>query len=440
VAPELIYNGKPACELVDCSPPSPLPPEEAIPQLAQSIDYLAKDYDSFLRGMLDMLPTRIPGWKTRTEADLGMALLELFAFLGDQLSYYQDRVANEGFLRTAVQYESVRRLLRLIDYPLSPGSAAKALVKVTTSAARAITRGFAVSTKGTEKQAPVIFEVLEERMVYPELNDVLLHSSVAAGSAHAVLEGEFDLFLVPGNWIWLQSASGSEWARLVAPVSVNHVQHTTSVTFSAPLAGTYDKLNTHINGNGLMTGHGESHEEKATGTAQPNQKVELEFAPLTYITDDLGIAQTTLQVTVAGKKWQQTEDFIDSGPTDFHYTLFLDNLGYVTLQFGNGAQGRKPDLGAPIDVHYRSGIGTQGMVAAGSLTRSDALDGAISQITNPQASIGGVDPDDLNEAGRLPPWTMQAPCFKECPGEKTLSSRCMPRRSFCGLEAGTRWS
>ncbi len=407
MAPNLIFDGKPQCDLVDCRPPAASAPQSAIPQQAQSIDYLAKDYDSFLRGMLDMLPTRLPGWKTRTEADLGMALLELFAFMGDQLSYYQDRVANEGFLRTAVQYESVRRLLSLIDHQLFPGLAAKALVAATTTAARAISKGFRVSTKGNNKQDAVVFEAIEERVVYPQLNDILLHANVAAGSTQAVLEGEFDLFLTPGLWLWLQSAASGEWVQLVDPVTVNHITHVTTVNFRAALTGVYDKASTHINGNGVVTSHGESHEQNSTGTGKPSQQIPLDFAPLTYVADVSGVPQTTLQVTVSGKKWQLVEDFIGSGPTDFHYTKSQDNQGYLMLQFGDGRQGRKPEDGVPIDVRYRSGVGSPGMVAPAALTEFEKIDPANDKISNPQASFGAADPEDLAEARLMGPRTLR---------------------------------
>ncbi|MBZ5525811.1 MAG: putative baseplate assembly protein [Acidobacteriia bacterium] len=407
MAPNLIFDGKPPCDLVDCRPPAVSAPLDVIPQRPQSIDYLAKDYDSFLRGMLDMLPTRLPGWQTRTEADLGMALLELFAFVGDQLSYYQDRVANEGYLSTAVQYESVRRLLSLIDHHLAPGMAARALVKVTTTTTRAISQGFKVTTKGTDKQPALIFEAIEERVIYPQLNDVLLHANAAAGATQAVLEGEFDLFLTPGLWIWLQSATSGEWAQLVDPVTVNHITHITTVNFSAALTGSYDKASTHINGNGVVLSHGESHEQSGTGTGQPSQQIALDFAPLTYVADASGVPQTTLQVTVAGKKWQLVEDFIDSVPTDLHYTQSQDNQGYLTLQFGDGQQGRRPENGVPIEVRYRSGIGSAGMVAPGTLTEFDKIDPANDKIGNPQASFGGADGEDLAEAKLTGPRTLR---------------------------------
>lgn len=92
------------------------------------IDYLAKDYPGFRQALLDLIPSIIPGWQERHEADLGITLVELFAYVGDQLSYYQDAVANEAFLETARQRESVRRHARLIDYRMHDGVSARAFV------------------------------------------------------------------------------------------------------------------------------------------------------------------------------------------------------------------------------------------------------------------------------------------------------------------------
>src|SRR5687767_9363902 len=78
------------------------------------IDYLTKDYAGFRQGMLDQIPLRLPQWTDRSEADFGVVLIELVAYVADILSYYQDRVANESFLSTATQRRSVTELLRLI--------------------------------------------------------------------------------------------------------------------------------------------------------------------------------------------------------------------------------------------------------------------------------------------------------------------------------------
>ena len=76
------------------------------------IDYLAKDYEGFRRLMLDRLSLLAPGWRERSAADLGVALVELLAYAADNLSYRQDAIANEAYLNTARQRISVRRHAR----------------------------------------------------------------------------------------------------------------------------------------------------------------------------------------------------------------------------------------------------------------------------------------------------------------------------------------
>ena len=59
----------------------------------QVIDYLARDYDSFRRALLDLIPAKLPEWTDRSEANFGVVLIELFAYLADILSYYADHAA-----------------------------------------------------------------------------------------------------------------------------------------------------------------------------------------------------------------------------------------------------------------------------------------------------------------------------------------------------------
>ncbi len=109
----------------DCKPPTSCPP----PDLDEpEIDYLAKDYTSFRKLMLDRMSAIAPDWQERSPADLGVALVELLAYVGDQISYYQDAVATEAYLGTARQRISVRRHARLVDYFLSEGAAARAWI------------------------------------------------------------------------------------------------------------------------------------------------------------------------------------------------------------------------------------------------------------------------------------------------------------------------
>src|SRR5215208_655539 len=128
---EVEFSFKAGCpSRFDCKPRLECPPE---PRVEPLIDYMAKDYASFRQALIDLIPTRVPDWKERHEADLGIALVELLSYVGDQLSYYQDAVANEAYLETARQRISVRRHARLIDYRMHDGASARTFIHLTLS-------------------------------------------------------------------------------------------------------------------------------------------------------------------------------------------------------------------------------------------------------------------------------------------------------------------
>lgn len=71
---------------------------------------------------------------TRDNTDLTIALLDSWATVGDVLTFYQERIANEGYLRTATQRESILELARLVGYKLRPGVAASVFLAYTIDA------------------------------------------------------------------------------------------------------------------------------------------------------------------------------------------------------------------------------------------------------------------------------------------------------------------
>jgi Baseplate J-like protein len=103
----------------DCAPAAATPPP---------INYLAKDYVSFRTVILDRLNQLLPNWGGSSEADLGVALAELIAYVGDHLSYQQDAVSTEAYLETARRRVSLRRHALLVDYQVQEGCNARAFV------------------------------------------------------------------------------------------------------------------------------------------------------------------------------------------------------------------------------------------------------------------------------------------------------------------------
>lgn len=112
----------------DCKPLRECPQAAAPPP---DINYLAKDYASFRRLILDRLSQLIPDWRERNTADLGVTLAELTAYVGDHLSYWQDAVATEAYLNTARRRSSLRRHALLVDYAVDEGSNARAWLQLT---------------------------------------------------------------------------------------------------------------------------------------------------------------------------------------------------------------------------------------------------------------------------------------------------------------------
>lgn len=115
----------------DCRPPRLCPPAE--PE-APDIDYLARDFGTLRRVLLDRLSVLMPEGIERRSADLGVALVELLAYLGDHLSYRQDAIATEAYLGTARRRVSVRRHARLVDYLVDEGLNARVFIHLAVGA------------------------------------------------------------------------------------------------------------------------------------------------------------------------------------------------------------------------------------------------------------------------------------------------------------------
>lgn len=119
------------CEGIEPVTPEPVANRPGLATLA----YRVGTHSSFLETMLARLsshalatPAGAPlrALTTRDPADPSLACLDAWATVADLLTFYQERIANEGYLRTAEERRSVLELARLIGYRLRPGVAATA--------------------------------------------------------------------------------------------------------------------------------------------------------------------------------------------------------------------------------------------------------------------------------------------------------------------------
>ncbi|HYG48334.1 MAG TPA: hypothetical protein VD846_10395, partial [Allosphingosinicella sp.] len=124
----VIFSFKQGCESgFDCRPAGDCPPR---PRRDVEIDYLARDFGSLNSALSDFAARYYPEWGERTTADMGVMLLELYAALGDEFAYIQDRYAREAYLETATQRRSLTRLARLVDYVPDAGRNASCLLSL----------------------------------------------------------------------------------------------------------------------------------------------------------------------------------------------------------------------------------------------------------------------------------------------------------------------
>ncbi len=217
----------------DCRTPRLCPAE---PQAEPLIDYLAKDYASFRQALLDLIPTLAPQWQERHEADLGIALVELLAYVGDQLSYYQDAVAVEAYLGTARQRLSVRRHARLIDYRMHDGASARVFIFVNVASPVTLPKGAVFCTRidtplGSVIPAPhsvlrpeveaqaiaaadAVFMTMADAELHAGLGAIPLHTwgnaqcCLSRGATAADLVGDLTAALHPGDFLLFEEIKG----------------------------------------------------------------------------------------------------------------------------------------------------------------------------------------------------------------------------------------
>ena len=192
----------------DCRSQCVCPPS---PRVEPDINYLAKDYSSFRRLMLDRIALLSPQWTERNAADLGVALVETLAFVGDYLSYQQDAIGTEAYLGTARRRVSVRRHARLVDYAMEDGCNARAWVHIQVSADTGpLPKGTRIFTRITGqpvvlpddprilRQAHAGFETMHEMpMLFEAHNEMNFYTwtdqrcCLASGATSAELDGHF---------------------------------------------------------------------------------------------------------------------------------------------------------------------------------------------------------------------------------------------------------
>jgi len=192
------------------------------------------DFTGFRRALLRPLPgERALGPWRPAAGDLGLQYLEWWAYIGDVLTFYNERIANESYLRTARFPESIAGLVALLGYVPAPGLAATGVVgavRTTKHSAEPviIPNGMQLSSTPTPGVPPQTFEAAAARFPGPsDIAAALLHNHLLdvrtndsgqdAGPASVLLAGKVSgvkvgdhLLLVEKGW----AGSNDNWAAI----------------------------------------------------------------------------------------------------------------------------------------------------------------------------------------------------------------------------------
>src|SRR5210317_990934 len=101
-------------------------------QSFRNADFQSYDFDNLRRTMINYLRTNYPeDFNDYIESSEYLALIDMIAFLGQNISYRVDLNARENFLELAERRESVLRLARMLNYNPRRNQAANGLLKFT---------------------------------------------------------------------------------------------------------------------------------------------------------------------------------------------------------------------------------------------------------------------------------------------------------------------
>ncbi len=317
------------------------------------IDYTDKDYEALRRAMLNFAALRLPEWTDRNSADFGMLMVDLFAYMGDVILYYQDRLANEMFLETAREPQSIVNHLRLIGYELAPPKPAAA---------------------------------------------------------------EIDLVFDPGiPNVVIPNGAQFRTVGVEPPQSFEYRDADLTIELGSDQVETID--GGLLRYAGLPVHQGVSVPFQVIGSASPEPNLSFPLAPGPVVADGLAVEVNEGAGWVRWDRRDSLLYDIGpdgrlmlSTPPARHYVLRYDSGGKASVHFGGDQRfGRRPTSGANnIRARYFAGGGAAGNVAPGTIGEALTAIPNLASVTNPAAAAGGQDAEAIDDAARIGPLAYRA--------------------------------
>jgi hypothetical protein len=307
------------------------------------IDYTSRDFESIKEDLITLIRTKTNSdWDPTDYSDLGYVLVEAFAYMGDIMSHYLDRIANETSIDTAIQRSTLLSLAKLYNYKPSGPTPAEIYVTFTNVGLNSI-------------DIPVKTQVLAPLSYGPY--STVYFETVESATA-----------LAPGAVITLKAVEGK------------------TVNTDRPdlIDSTYNKA--------LPSNLGTSSGTENQGFLIVDANV-IDSSITVYVGQGLAFSL-----------WTYVDTLLEYGPTDSVFTTERNQNGTVTVIFGDGINGAIPTASQLISATYKTSVGVAGNIKSNSITEITFIPGntdpqALTYLTasNIAPSYGGADADDFTQ-------------------------------------------
>jgi hypothetical protein len=206
-----------------------------------SLVYRAGTHHQFKRSMQAGISSlsELKPLTSRDDDDPTMALTDAWATVLDILTFYQERIANEGYLGTATERRSVLELSQHLGYQLNPGVSAGTFLAFTMDEAEGapgeaiIPSGTSVQSIPGQDESPQIFETSEEIKAYKEWNKIrprLVKPQDIGSSTESIVLNSSAANLQPGDVVMILKGS-AKYPKKIIKVTIDAEKDTTRIDF-----------------------------------------------------------------------------------------------------------------------------------------------------------------------------------------------------------------
>lgn len=400
------------------------------------IDLTARDYESIKAALVIHIRNFFPNdWQDFTESNLGTAIMEMVAYVGDQLSFYLDRTANEMFLPTAVQRSSVLRLAGLIGYVPRGVAAASAPIQATLDVSQPEATVIDPFTGFTDNDGSP-WEFLERIEIPAGRTDTLniqvtdevlgqgdgvtstfsfntANENITPGTATLTVTILSVVYTIPVR------EDGTIPVVLGGTGLLNHDTGQVTLSFSSFVPdNTTNILLTYQFSQPIVGFQGLTKLDNFTSDGTPNQTFTLTRSPVIVSRavdpseQELDPNPNRFEVWVGdpgepfgnetGNRWTRVDSLATAGPTEEVFELEFDDQDNVIVRFGDNNAGQIPPIGVNnLNMIYRTGGGIRGNVRTGFINSSvTGIAGLLSvtvDLLNSEPGTGGAERESIDE-------------------------------------------